>query len=158
MLRLEYHRLRLNREKKRRRLEGGDGWEKKGERKKGEKKRRNLESDRARGVVISVQIARVRIRHGVWKRRGTVDKPWLDFGSRSRAPATDTREREERGDGRKRKERRNEVVLRWKKYKKKKNDRVNKDRPVSHARDHCYYISRGVLFPWENWTGPFYHL
>lgn len=41
---------------------------------------------------------------------------------------------------------------------KKKNDRVNKDRPVSHARDHCYYISRGVLFPWENWTGPFYHL
>lgn len=43
-------------------------------------------------------------------------------------------------------------------WKKTKNERVNKDRPVSHARDHCYYISRGVLFPWENWTGSFYHL
>lgn len=46
----------------------GKGWRWKGggrkARKKGEKKRRNLESDRARGVVISVQIARVRIRDG----------------------------------------------------------------------------------------------
>lgn len=159
---------RKKRKKRKRRIEREEREEERRERKARErKKRRNLESDRARGVVISVQIARVRIRHGVWKRRGTNERRNERWTNRrwtlDRAHAHPRRilaSEKKNGGGRerKRKERRNEVVPRWKKYKKKKNERVNKDRPVSHARDHCYYISRGVLFPWENWTGPFYHL
>ena len=88
MLRLEYHRLRLNRqkkgkgrgkkkkEKKKKKKGRGTGRhtveKEKERRERKEKKRKNLESDGAleRGVVISVQIARVRIRRSNGERNG----------------------------------------------------------------------------------------
>lgn len=100
MLRLEYHRLRLNRQKKekgkgRRRERFRDSQrerrrKKKKARKKGEETK---ESGKRRGSTRSRNFGANREGEDPpWKRRGTVDKPSLDFGSRSRAPATTHRE------------------------------------------------------------------